>query len=83
VGSRAGAIRDAARGAPARLRRLAPQVALVCFNGNTAASAAPDWCAAGYETLVLPSTSPAYTRPLADKLAAWHVLGRALNDPRP
>jgi hypoxanthine-DNA glycosylase len=82
-GSSDGAIRDAARGDPGRIRRIAPHVALVCFNGNTAASAAPEWCAAGFETLVLPSTSPAYTRPCAEKLAAWRALGRALAHPRP
>jgi hypoxanthine-DNA glycosylase len=77
-GSSDGAIRDAARGDPARLRRVAPHVALVCFNGNTSATAEPAWRAAGYETLVLPSTSPAYTRPFAEKLAAWRALARAL-----
>jgi hypoxanthine-DNA glycosylase len=82
-GSSDGAISDAARGDPARIRRVAPHLALVCFNGGTAASAAPDWCAAGYETLVLPSTSPAYTRPFADKLTAWQALGRALQAARP
>jgi hypoxanthine-DNA glycosylase len=82
-GSSDGAIRDAARGDPARIRRIAPHVALVCFNGDTAAAAAPEWCAAGFEALVLPSTSPAYTRPFAEKLAAWRALGRALKEPRP
>jgi G:T/U-mismatch repair DNA glycosylase len=32
------------------------------------------WRAAGYATLVLPSTSPAYTLPFAAKLAAWRSL---------
>ena len=81
-GSSDGAIRDAARGAPARVRRVAPRLALVCFNGNTAASAEPEWRAAGYATRVLPSTSPAYTRPLAEKLAAWRAIGRALQELR-
>jgi G:T/U-mismatch repair DNA glycosylase len=39
---------------------------------------APAWRAAGYETLGLPSTSPAHTRPFAEKLAAWRTLARAL-----
>ena len=77
-GSSDGAIRDPSRGDPARIRRAAPAIALVCFNGNTAASAAPAWSEAGYETLVLPSTSPAYTRPFSEKLAAWRALARAL-----
>ena len=56
------------------------QVRLICFNGNTAGRAEPAWAAAGYETLVLPSTSPAYTRPFAEKLAAWRRLRRFLDE---
>jgi hypoxanthine-DNA glycosylase len=73
-GSSDGAIRDASRGQPARIARLAPALEVVAFNGNTAAKAVPEWRAAGYETLVLPSTSPAYTRPFGEKLAAWQAL---------
>jgi len=67
-------IRDAMPATPARVARRAPAVRLVCFNGKTAARAAPEWEAAGYATLALPSTSPAYTRALADKLAAWRAI---------
>ena len=41
------------------LKRLAPPLARVCFNGHTAAKFAPALAALGYETVVLPSTSPA------------------------
>ena len=79
-GSADGAIRLAERGNVERVSRAARSLVLVCFNGNTAASAAGPWRAAGYETLALPSTSPAYTRPFAEKLAAWremtHWIGR-------
>ncbi|MEO8753870.1 MAG: DNA-deoxyinosine glycosylase [Casimicrobiaceae bacterium] len=74
AGSLDGAIRAATSGEAERVRRVAPAVALVCFNGKTAARALPAWHAAGYATLALPSTSPAYTRPLAEKLAAWRVI---------
>ena len=74
-GSLDGAIRDATPGEAARVRRAAPALALVCFNGQTAARAAPMWREAGYSTLVLPSSSPAYTRPFAEKLAAWQAIG--------
>ena len=74
-GSLDGAIRAATRGETARVRRTAPAVALVCFNGRTAARAETAWRAAGYATLSLPSTSPAYTRPFAEKLAAWRAIG--------
>jgi len=80
-GSSDGAIRDASRGDPARVRRLAPRLVLVCFNGNTAASAEPTWRDAGYATRRLPSTSPAYTRPFAQKLDAWRALARVIAEP--
>lgn len=73
-GSLDAAIRAATRAETARVHRAAPKVAIVCFNGRTAARAAPVWREAGYATLVLPSTSPAYTRPFAEKLAAWRAL---------
>ena len=73
-GSLDGAIRDAERGEVARVRRAAPGIALVCFNGQTAARALPAWRAAGYATLTLPSSSPAYTRPFSEKLARWREI---------
>ena len=81
-GSLDGAIRDAERGEVARVRRAAPALALVCFNGQTAARALPAWRDAGYATLALPSSSPAYTRPFAEKLAAWRAIGAFLRDAR-
>ncbi len=78
-GSLDAAIRAAKRAETARVRRAAPHVALVCFNGRTAARAEPQWRAAGYATLVLPSTSPAYTRPFAEKLAAWRAIAAHLD----
>jgi hypoxanthine-DNA glycosylase len=74
AGSLDTAIRAATRAESRRVRSVAPHLTLVCFNGKTAARAAPAWHAAGYTTLALPSTSPAYTRPLAEKIAAWRVI---------
>lgn len=68
------AIRNAVRAEVARVRRASPGIVAVAFNGNTAARAAPRWREAGYATLALPSTSPACTRPLAEKVAAWRAL---------
>ena len=73
-GSLDAGIRNAERGAIAGIRRVAPGIRVVCFNGGTAGRAEPIWRAAGYATLVLPSTSPAYTLPLAQKVARWRVL---------
>jgi len=81
LGSLDGAIRNAERGEMERVRRAAPALAVVCFNGKTAARSESRWRAAGYRTLLLPSTSPAYTRPLAEKLAAWQAIGEALQGP--
>ena len=73
-GSLDAAIRNAERGEIARVRRVARRLRAVCFNGGTAARAEPAWRAAGFATLVLPSTSPAYTIPLARKVDAWRAL---------
>jgi hypoxanthine-DNA glycosylase len=80
AGSLDAAIRNAERGEIARVRRVARALRAVCFNGNTAARARAAWTAAGYATLVLPSTSPAYTLPIGEKLAAWRALARWLEE---
>jgi hypoxanthine-DNA glycosylase len=74
AGSLDAAIRNAERGEIARVRRVARALRAVCFNGRMAARAQPAWAAAGYATLIMPSTSPAYTKPFAEKLAAWRAL---------
>lgn len=69
-------IRNAERGEIAQVQRVARGLAAVGFNGRTAARAEAAWRTAGYATLVLPSTSPAYTLPIAAKLDAWRALAR-------
>jgi hypoxanthine-DNA glycosylase len=78
-GSLDGAIRAPQWADPAEALRAAPRLARVCFNGQTATKAAFRWQAAGLATLGLPSTSPAYTRPMAEKLAAWRAIGHQLH----
>jgi hypoxanthine-DNA glycosylase len=78
AGSLDAAIRNAELGEIARIRRVARALRAVAFNGATAARAASAWRSAGYEVLLLPSTSPAYTRPLESKLDAWRELARFL-----
>ncbi|MEO8486680.1 MAG: DNA-deoxyinosine glycosylase [Betaproteobacteria bacterium] len=80
-GSSDQAIRRAERAEVPRVRRASPRVEVVAFNGNTAARAAPRWSGAGFATLALPSTSPAYTKPFAEKLAAWRALDRWIATP--
>lgn len=74
---RSGSLDSAIRGARAndfrKLRKLAPALSRVCFNGQTAARFARELNQLGYATCVLPSTSPAYTLPFEDKLAAWRA----------
>ncbi len=77
-GSLDGAIRNAEHGEIERARRVAKRLVLVCFNGQTAGRAEPAWRSAGYATLVLPSSSPAYTRSFEEKLAAWRTIGEYL-----
>ena len=73
-GSLDAAIRNAERGEIRRVRRIARELRAVCFNGQTAGRARAAWAEAGYETLVMPSTSPAYTLPIERKLASWQAL---------
>ena len=73
AGSADAAIRRAELAEIALAKRRSPELELVCFNGQTAAGAAPLWREAGYAVGVLPSSSPAYTLPFAEKLAAWRA----------
>lgn len=78
-GSLDSAIRAAAANDFAVLRRLAPALKAVIFNGRTAGRFEPALRAAGYRTRVLPSTSPAYaSMPREQKLAAWREAIEAL-----
>lgn len=70
-GSLDAAIRDALANDFRRLRGLAPQLRRVCFNGQTAGRYAQHLADLGYETILLPSTSPAYTLSFDLKLGAW------------
>ncbi|MGA7777103.1 MAG: DNA-deoxyinosine glycosylase [Paraburkholderia sp.] len=66
------AIRNATPNDFAALRAHAPLLAKVCFNGKTAGRFAPVIGAAGYTTLVLPSSSPANAMLSFDqKLRLW------------
>lgn len=81
-GSLDSAIRNAERTGIRRVRRVAGGLKAVCFNGRTAARAEAAWAGSGYATLVLPSTSPAYTMPLERKLGEWRQLACWLDEER-
>jgi double-stranded uracil-DNA glycosylase len=72
TGSLDTAIRNASPNDFAALRRRAPSLRKVCFNGKTAGRFAPVMREAGYETRVLPSSSAAHaTLSFEQKLAIW------------
>jgi hypoxanthine-DNA glycosylase len=74
-GSLDSAIRKPAANDFARLRELCPLLETVGFNGQTSGKFAPQFAAAGYRTVVLPSTSPAHASlTLAQKLEQWKTL---------
>ncbi|MBI3230995.1 MAG: DNA-deoxyinosine glycosylase [Burkholderiales bacterium] len=74
-GSLDSAIRKPAANDLQRLQQLCPQLQTVGFNGQTSGKFAPQFAQAGYRTLVLPSTSPAYAAlSFAEKLVAWRAL---------
>ena len=59
------------------LTELCPQLRRVCFNGKAAGRHAPRYVEAGYETLVLPSSSPANAQlSFSAKLALWQAIHR-------
>ena len=53
------------------LETLAPRLRCVCFNGKASGKFERWFAEQGYETYVLPSTSPAYTLALERKTLAW------------
>ncbi|WP_179401688.1 DNA-deoxyinosine glycosylase [Burkholderia guangdongensis] len=74
-GSLDSAIRNAKPNDFDALREHAPLLRKVCFNGKTAGRFADVIGAAGYDTLVLPSSSPANaTRSYDQKLLCWREI---------
>lgn len=80
-------IRDPRHNDFERVTRVAKNLRRVCFNGKTAARMEPLFAGMGYETLVLPSSSPANTLRFEEKLKQWRqiIIGKraARPDPRP
>jgi hypoxanthine-DNA glycosylase len=71
-GSLDASIRQAQANDFAALKHDCPQLVRVCFNGKTSGKLEPQFAAAGFETLVLPSSSPANAQWSFDqKLAVW------------
>lgn len=74
-GSLDSAIRKPAANDFQRLRTLCPLLETVGFNGQASGKFAPQFDAAGYRTVVLPSSSPAHMAlSFAQKLDHWRAL---------
>jgi hypoxanthine-DNA glycosylase len=71
AGSLDTAIRDARHNDFTRVTGVAKNLRRVFFNGKTAGRFERQFAAWGYETAVLPSSSPAYTLRYEDKLGQW------------
>jgi hypoxanthine-DNA glycosylase len=77
-GSLDSAIRKPAANDFERLRELCPQLETVGFNGQASGKFAPQFDAAGYRTVVLPSSSPAHMAlSFEQKLDLWRRLAEA------
>ncbi len=74
-GSLDSAIRNPAANDFERLRALCPELETVGFNGQASGKFAPQFAAAGYRTVVLPSSSPAHmAMSFEQKLEVWRRL---------
>lgn len=74
-GSLDSAIRNPAANDFERLRALCPELETVGFNGQASGKFAPQFAAAGYRTVVLPSSSPAHmAMSFEQKLKVWRQL---------
>ena len=71
VGALDSNIRNAVNNDFRKVTRVARGLQRICFNGKTAGRFEPIFAEAGYETLVLPSSSPANTIKFVIKLKAW------------
>ena len=54
-----------------RVTRVAKKLRRVCFNGQTAGRMEPLFAEWSFETIILPSSSPANTMPFEKKLKQW------------
>jgi len=74
-GSLDSAIRKPAANDFERLHLLCPELKTVGFNGQASGKFAPQFAAAGYRTVVLPSSSPAHmAMSFEQKLQVWREL---------
>ncbi|MGB7479922.1 MAG: DNA-deoxyinosine glycosylase [Burkholderiaceae bacterium] len=82
AGSLDSAIRNPRHNDFSALKHRCPLLVRVCFNGKTSGKFEPRFAAAGFQTLVLPSSSPANAQwSFAEKLALWRGIIGPLDTP--
>jgi hypoxanthine-DNA glycosylase len=74
-------IRNASHNEFDHVRRITTRLRRVCFNGKAAARLEPMFADWDYETVILPSSSPANTLRFEAKLAAWRQIMPNVNAP--
>lgn len=77
AGSLDSAIRNGVANDFSKLKKLTPHLHRICFNGQIAGRFSANLAGLAYETVILPSTSPAYTLAFDKKLEQWRT-GMAL-----
>jgi TDG/mug DNA glycosylase family protein len=78
-GSLDSAIRNVQHNDFASLKKRCPNLQRVCFNGKTSGKLEAAFIEAGFETLVLPSSSPANASWSFDqKLEVWREINRSI-----
>lgn len=77
-GSLDGNIKEQQHNDLAELIRSLPQLRLVAFNGQTAGKQQRQVSSLGKNSLILPSSSPAFTQPYEQKLQRWLQLSHHL-----
>jgi hypoxanthine-DNA glycosylase len=76
-------IRDPRHNDFSRVISVAKKLRRVCFNGKTAGKMQPLFAEQGFETIVLPSSSPANTLRFELKLLQWRQIVAIERAPRP
>ncbi|EEO27575.2 DNA-deoxyinosine glycosylase [Oxalobacter paraformigenes] len=75
IGSLDSRIKNAVPNDFKRLKKDCPNLEKICFNGKVAGTYAERLAAAGYKTIVLPSSSPAYaSRSFEEKRVLWEKI---------
>jgi hypoxanthine-DNA glycosylase len=74
-------IRDAGHNDFSRVTRVAKKLRRICFNGKTAGRMEPRFVEWGFETIVLPSSSPANTLRFEEKLKVWRQINARARHP--